>query len=74
MAVTAAALQAALGTTFGAPTVLQELAPYGSTLQYWLVNGGTTHPGRCKMLSTTASDNAATQATAVVTALGTGPA
>ena len=74
MAVSAAALQAALGTTFGAPQVLQELAPYGSTLQYWLCNGGTTHPGRCKMVSTTASDNAATQAAAVLTALNAGPA
>lgn len=73
MAITAAQLQAELGATWmKSPRVLQELPPYavgGNTGQYWLVNGGTAYPGRVFQVSTTASDNAATQATAVLAAL-----
>ena len=71
MAVTAAALQAALGAnTYGtAPLVIGELAPYGGTKQYWLVLGGVAYPGKRMMIDTTASDNAATQATTVTGAL-----
>ena len=71
MAITAAALQAALGAnTYGtAPLVVGEVAPYGSTKQYWHVLGGAAYPGKSMMIDTTASDNAATQATAVLAAL-----
>ncbi len=69
MAVTAAALQAALGTKPTDPQVVGELAPYGGTKQYWHVLGGVAYPGKSMMIDTTASDNAATQATSVTTAL-----
>jgi hypothetical protein len=72
MAVTAAALQAALGTRLTDPRVEQELAPYGSTLQYWYISGRVAAPGKAKFVSTTASDNAATQAAAVLVALANG--
>ena len=70
MAITAADLQTALGSWGqGAPKVLAELAPYGGTKQYWLVQGGVDYPGKCMMIDTTAANNAATQATTVTTAL-----
>lgn len=74
MAITAAALQTALGTDPNSPRVTQEFAPYGSTLQYWRVSGGVSYPGRNRFVTTTASDNAATQAAAVLAALLAGPA
>ena len=73
MATTAPLLQAELGTRVTDPRVWRELPPYGGTSQYWLVNGGMTYKGRVKKVTTTASDNAATQATAVLLALATGP-
>lgn len=74
MAQTAAAVQAQLGTLPTSPTIVGQLPPYGATLQYWVVesrvgNGTTVGPGRRTRCSTTASDNAATQAAALVTAL-----
>ena len=73
MAITAAALQAELGVaSMNQPRVLQELPPYGAAVQLWYVSGGTAYPGRVKRISTTASDNAATQKTAVLLALATG--
>lgn len=71
MAQTAAAVNAQLGAnTYGtAPQIVMELAPYGSTKQYWLVKGGVTYPGKFMIVDTTASDNAATQATTITTAL-----
>lgn len=73
MAITATQLQDELGRTVLSPMVLRS---YGtiSTFQEWLITGGYTAPGRCKKLRTTASDNAATQAAAVLTALKAGPA
>lgn len=73
MAITPAALQDALGRTVMSPMVLRS---YGtiSTFQEWLVTGGSVAPGRTKKLRTTAADNAATQAAAVLTALKAGPA
>ncbi len=70
MAITAAQLQTAL--TDGQPTgvnVVQTLPPYGAASQYWYVTGGVTYRGRAKKVTTTASDNAATQAAAVRTSL-----
>lgn len=74
MAITAAALQAQLGTNVRSPKVIQEVAPYGAVSQFWLIDGGTTYPGRVKFVKTTASDNAATQAATVATAMLAGPA
>ena len=67
--VTGAALQTALGTNAMSPIVQRELPPYGATVQYWSVRGGSTTGGRVRNVTTTASDNAATQAAAVLTAL-----
>ncbi len=72
MAITAAALQAELGTRVTDPRVTHELPPYGGTGQYWRVTGGMTYKGRNKRVATTASDNAATQAVAVLAALADG--
>ncbi len=76
MAITAAALQAELGATWKqSPQVLKQLPSFASadTGQYWLVSGGTAYPGRVKKITTTKSDDAATQAAAVLLALLTGP-
>jgi hypothetical protein len=71
MAITPAALQTALGDTIGAPKVLRADETQGAdaTKQEWLVHGRGTVPGRVRWVSTTASDNAATQAAAVLVAL-----
>lgn len=73
MAITAADLQAELGTRVTDPRVTHELPPYGGTGQYWRITGGMTYKGREKRVSTTASDDAATQAVAVLAALADGP-
>lgn len=67
MAITSAALQTALGTGNRDPKVMMELPPYGATSQYWLISGGHAAQGISKMVTTTASDNAATQAASVTT-------
>jgi hypothetical protein len=73
MAITSAALQTELGeTSMQSPRVLRQLPPYGSTLQYWLIHGNQAYHGTVKRISTTASDDAATQAAAVLTALALG--
>lgn len=70
MAITGVALQAELGvTSMHSPRVLRQLPPYGGTLQYWLVHGNQKYHGKVRRISTTASDNAATQKTAVLAAL-----
>lgn len=71
MAITAAALQAALGSGVFAPRVLRadEVQGADATKQAWLVSGMGTVAGRVRWVSCTASDNAATQATAVLAAL-----
>lgn len=68
MAITGAALQAALGTKETNARVTQELGAV-STFQEWYVEGNGDAPGRAKLIRTTASDSAATQAAAVITAL-----
>ena len=75
MAITAAQLQTALGdgNPMG-PRVLLSHGPNDGTSQDWYVSGGTTVPGVVKHVRTTAADNAATQATAVLAALRAGPA
>ena len=68
-AVTGALLQAQLGTNAMSPQIQAELPPYGEAVQYWSVRGGPSTGGRVRNVTTTASDNASTQATAVLTAL-----
>ena len=71
MAITPAALQTALGGLVGDPQVLRADETQGAdaTKQEWLVHGRLTVPGRVRWVSCTASDNAATQAAAVLVAL-----
>lgn len=69
MAITSAALQTALGTQPLDPQVLRAYEPSQGTQQQWLVRGGADHKGRVRLINTTAADDAATQATAVRTAL-----
>lgn len=67
MAITSAQLQAQLGTNSRDPKVMMELPPYGTANQSWLISGGQVNLGITKMITTTASDAAATQATTVTT-------
>lgn len=71
MAITSAALQAALGAGAFDPKVLRgdEVQGSDATKQAWLVHGMGTVGGRVRWVSCTASDNAATQAAAVLVAL-----
>ena len=71
MAITAAAMQTALGLNFGDPNVIiaNEVSGADATKQSWYVDGGTYSPGRVIWVTTTASGNAATQAAAVKAAL-----
>ena len=69
MAITSAALQTALGAGIGDPLVVRAFEPSQGTEQQWLVDGRQTVSGRMRMVVTTAADNAATQAAAVLTAL-----
>lgn len=75
MAITAAALQTALGdgNPMG-PLVVFSFGPNNGTSQDWYISGGTTVPGVIKFVRTTAADNAATQAAAVLASLRLGPA
>ena len=68
MAITGAALQTALGATSTDAKVTQEFGVVG-TFQEWYVEGNLDSPGRAKLIRTTAADNAATQAAAVLVAL-----
>jgi hypothetical protein len=73
MAITAAALQTALGDGNPLkPRVLRAFGTYG-TQQHWYVQGGQAYANRTKFVVTTAADDATTQAAAVVTALRAGP-
>jgi hypothetical protein len=67
MSVTAAALQAQLSTDAAGPQVLAELSPYGTASQYWLVQGGAKYPGVTKLITTTAANTAAQQASTINT-------
>lgn len=75
MSITAAALQAELGTGIAGMTGVRVLREYGTygTKQVWYVQGGVNYPGRCKFVETTAANDAATQAAAVLTALNASP-
>ena len=75
LSITPSALQTALGVTIGDPLVVRAeeimgLKTYGdNTKQAWLVHGRGVVPGRVRWVTCTASDNAATQAAAVLAAL-----
>ena len=68
MAITGAALQTALGAGSTDAKVTQEFGVV-ATFQEWYVEGNLDAPGRAKLIRTTAADNAATQAAAVLVAL-----
>jgi hypothetical protein len=68
MAITGAALQAALGTNPMNAQVVREFGVEG-TFQGWYIVGNQDGAGRSRFINTTAADNAATQATAVLAAL-----
>lgn len=70
MAITAAQLQTELGLNPNDAKVLQHQMPLVSTVQVWYVVGNQdATAGRARWITTTAADDAATQAAAVVTAL-----
>ena len=68
MAITGAALQAALGSTENDAKVTQEFGVV-STYQDWYVEGNGDAPGRAKLCRTTAADDAATQAASILVQL-----
>lgn len=69
MAITSAALQTELGLTANDAQIIQHTMPLAGTLQEWYVVGNMDAPGRAKWVTTTAADDAETQAAAVLTAL-----
>ena len=69
MAITSAAMQAALGTNAMNARILQHSEPIVGAVQRWYAIGNQDAPGRAKWVETTAADNAATQAAALLTAL-----
>lgn len=67
MAITAAQLQTALGTN---ATVIQHCAENNTWQEQYVVgNPGTAYAGRARWVQTTAANNAATQAAAVLAGL-----
>jgi hypothetical protein len=69
MAITAAAMQAELGTNSTDAQIIMHTMPLSGTLQEWYVVGNLDAPGKAKWVTTTAADNAATQAAALLVAL-----
>lgn len=68
MAQTPAAVQAVLGLNPMNATIVRAVE-VDATLQDWYVIGNADAPGRNRWVTTTASDTAATQAAAILTAL-----
>ena len=71
-AVTPAAVQAVLGTDPFSPQILRADQTVTSTVAQYYVRGGAVAAGRTRWCETTNTDNAATQAAAIVTALAAG--
>jgi hypothetical protein len=69
MAQTPAAVQAVLGTNPMNAQILRATEVVGATLQEWYVIGNVDAPGRARWITTTAADDAATQAAAILTGL-----
>ena len=68
MAQTGAAVQAELSTSSRGARIIREYGVQG-TLQHWTVVGDLDAGGRVRNVATTAADDAATQAAAMLTAL-----
>ena len=72
MSITSAQLQTALGTNpMNARVLKTDGTGTWGTVQRWYVMGNVDAPGRARWVETTASDDAATQAAAVLVALRT---
>jgi hypothetical protein len=69
MAQTSAAVQTVLGTNAMSPQIIRDERPLVGTVQRWYVVGGAAYPGRVRWVEKTASDSAATQGAAILTAL-----
>ena len=69
MAQTAAAVQAVLGTNPMNAQIITSFQPSLGTTQQWYCIGNVDAPGRARFIETTASDDAATQAADILTAL-----
>ncbi len=69
MAITAAAMQAALGMNAMNAEVLQHSEPISGSVQRWYIVGNQDAPGRAKWIETTAASDAATQAAQALTLL-----
>jgi hypothetical protein len=72
MAITAAQMQTALGTNATDVRILRHFQPNVGSVQEWLAHGNAVVPGRVRMVRTTAADNAATQAAALIASLRVG--
>lgn len=69
MAITPAACQAELGANAQNAQIVRADEVVGTTLQGWYVLGMVDAPGRARYVTTTRSDNAATQAAEILTKL-----
>lgn len=69
MSITSAELQSALGLNPMNAQVVQSFEPSIGIQQQWYVVGNADAPGKALLVTTTASDDAATQAAAVLAAL-----
>lgn len=69
MAISASDMQTQLGTTPNDAQVRQLVMPLSGTTQIWYIEGNLDAPGKAKWVTTTAADDAATQAAAALTAL-----
>jgi hypothetical protein len=65
---TPAAVQAALDPAENSAKIVRAIEVAGTFAEYYVL-GGINHAGREKWIRTTASDSAATQAAAILTAL-----
>lgn len=71
-AVTPAAIQAVLGTSQGSPRIVRADQTVTATVAQYYVVPGVVSAGRSRWCLTTNTDNAATQAAAIVAALAAG--
>lgn len=66
---TIAEIQTALGNTPYSPRIVRTNMSTTAGVDYHYVIGGVGHAGRCRWITTTQADNAATQAAAIVAGL-----
>ena len=69
MAQTSAAVQAELGTGPLDVRIIRHFEANQGTLQQWYASGGAVYPGRVRLVTSTAADTAADQATSIKNAL-----